>query len=402
MKLIAGIFLAFTLFGCMGMSKFSRGKLVHSGDPIYSFPFESIDGIIVVKATVNGIEGRFLLDNGFSLCALDKSFAEKANVSFEKTGTVNDANNNRIELKESKIASIAIGPYELRNAYGNLLQTSKFLPCDSIDGVIGASFINRVNWTFDFEQRIAGITTASPSDTLGLLLPFRTANNNISHTVIRIGEKDARAMIDFGYQGHVQLKKELFIDQLVGKDAEVRSGIHSLSVSGLGNIDTSYIFRNVSLSNESNALTPTSELTLKSTLKRDAVIGINYFENYRLVINNKKKTYLLQPRDSYTPPIKQNFNASLYVMDSTIKVLQVNINDPLLSDLQLLQTVVSIDGVSASQFLDVCKLKSYFQEKRDKKESVMIAVEGHKRLYEIQCSTVERIAIFGSEQIRTE
>ncbi len=402
MKLLTGISIVLLLSGCAGMSKFSRGKLLHSSDEVYSFPFESIDGIIVVKAMVNGHEGRFLLDNGFSLCALDKAFAEKANVHFEKTGTVNDANNNRIELKESKITSVAIGPYELHKAYGNLLQTSMFLPCDSIDGVIGASFINRVNWEFDFSTRTASISSATPTDTSGLQLSFRTGNNNISYTDLEVGNKKAKAMIDFGYQGHVQLKKELFLDQFSGKKAEVRSGIHSLSVSGLGNIDTSYIFRDVALSHQQRPLAPAAELTLKSTLKDDAVIGINYLENYRLVINNKTRTYLLQPRNAYTPYVKQNFNASLYVIDSTIKILQLNVNDPIANELHLLQTVTTIDGLPSEQFLDVCFLKSYFQTRREQKKPVIITVDGQPQHYEIQSATIARRLIPEDVQIQGE
>lgn len=384
------ILLVVMLSACSGMTKFSRGKMQSRNAVPYTFPIESIDGIIVVKAVVNGVEGRFILDNGFSLCALDKSFAARANVNFTKTGTVNDANNNRIELKETKITSVSIGPYELHNAFGNQLLTAKFLPCDSIDGVIGASFINRVNWEFDFDKHQATISRDLPETAGAIELGFRTANNNISYTELTIGNRKARAMIDFGYQGHIQLKKDIFLHQFQGQSAEVRCGIHSLSVSGLGNIDTSYILRNIPVNHQDSKLVPTIELTLKSSLKRDAVIGINYLENYRFLIDNKNHRYLLYPRANYQPVTKLNFNASLYVMDSTIKILQVNVNDDIAHQLELMQTVTTIDNLPSEVFLDVCYLKSYLQEKREQKKPVSITINGEKRIYEIQSTSVAR------------
>src|SRR5690606_9776377 len=123
-------------------------------------------------------------------------------------------------------------------------------------------------------------------------------------------------------------------------------------------------------------LVPTAELTLKSSLKRDAVIGINYLENYQFTIDNKNRRYILQPRADYQPVAKLNFNASLYVMDSTIKILQVNVNDKIAGELELMQTVTTIDNLPSEQFLDVCRLKSYLQAKREQKQPVLITVNG--------------------------
>ena len=375
-----------TCFTSCSLSKFSKGKMEKTSISSFSFPIESIDGIIVLKVTVNGVEGRFILDNGFSISALDKKFAAKAGVVFQKTGSVNDANNNTVELLETRIASIAVGPFNFKNSIVNQLETALFLPCDSIDGVLGANFINSINWKIDFDQKTA-IISKSEFTSNGQRLDFTKGRNNISTTQAEINGKSLKAMIDFGYQGHIQINKKNYYTNDSEQKAEVRVGIQSLSVSGLGNIDTTYLCASIPVSQNGNSFAASSEMVVKSNLREDAIIGINYFENYEVIINNSSNQYLLTPRENYVAPIKNNFNVGLYSIDSGIKIVQLNINDPVHDKLELLQNVVSIDGKPSVEFIDICVLKAYMKDKRINNQSVIIQVEGNPTPIEIHART---------------
>lgn len=381
MRYFVYIALLFSLTSC-SLSKFSKGKMDKTANKSYSFPIESIDGIIVLKVKINGLEGRFILDNGFSICALDEQFANRAGVQFQKIGSVKDANNNTVELLETRIDSIAIGSFKLKNSYANQLETALFLPCDSIDGVLGASFINRMNWKIDFDLKIATISNLE-FESNGQEIKFETARNNISTIQLEIAGQVLKTMVDFGYQGQVQINKKHFPVSNYSEQAEVRVGIQSLSVSGLGNIDTTYLCTNIPLSTSGISLTPTSELMIKSNLCEDAVVGINYFENYQVIINNSSKKFILQPRNNYISPIKNNFNVGLYSMNSEIRIVQLNVNDPVKNQVSLLQNVLTIDGKPSSEFSDICFLKSYMKSKRLNNEVVIIQVEGNPNPIEI-------------------
>ena len=372
----------------MSINKFSHGKLQKSTVEAHSFSFQSIEGIIVLKVQVNGVDGRFILDNGFSLCALDERFAQKANVSFSRSGSVNDANNNNIRLAESEINSIALGPFELKNSFANELNTQRFLPCDSIDGVLGASFINQLNWKIDFETK-TGVVSAKEFDVDGIHLPLKIGRNNIAYTELEINDHSFSTMIDFGYQGHLQIRRN-YLSAFDGLQAEVREGIQSLSVSGLGNIDTSYICSNISIKSNGRSLVNTPELVIKSNLSEEAVAGINYFENYTVYLNNASKEMILQERANFKFPVKLNFNAALYVIDEKIHIVQINLNDPIHQQIQLMQTVETIDGRASNEFLDICYLKSYIKNKRCKNESIIIQLTGSDREYILQAKTISK------------
>lgn len=384
-SIIGSVILFFLLFGCGTISKFDHGKLDSEEEGVYQCTFESIDGLIIVNASVNGKEGKFLFDNGFSLCALDQDFAEDLTISFGKKSAVHDANNNVIELAETKINSIKIGPFELENSFANSIETSNFLPCDHINGVIGATFIKRLNWKFDFENNICYISK-NPFEEKGHKMQINMTSTNISYADVRILDVEVNAMIDFGYQGHIQVSKADFYNQLEGWDAELRGGIHSLSVSGLGHVDTTLTLKNVSIGHQDHDLLPTSELTVKNHLKRTAIIGINYFENYTLIVNSTNKQYILQPRKNYAPDLKHPFNASLYLIGGEIKVLQMNLLDPVSKQLELMDRVLFIDQYPAEQFQSVCELKDYLRNARSSNKSVMIQIEGKEGVVEISAN----------------
>lgn len=391
MKYIAYITLFLSLSSC-SLSKFSKGKMDKLTSDSYTVPIESIDGIVVLKVKVNGIEGRFMFDNGFSMCALDKEFAHRAGIEFQKQGAVNDANNNVVKLLETRVDAIAIGSFNLKNSYANQLETALFLPCDSIDGVLGSSFINRMNWKIDFEQRTATLSKREFEST-GQSIEFAVGRNNISYSTIEIDGKSVKAMIDFGYQGHIQVNKTQATLPMSMQEAEVRVGIHSLSVSGLGDIDTTYLCKNIPVSYRGISLTPTNELIIKSNLTEEAIIGVNYFENYEVIINNSSKEFILTPRKNYSASIKNNFNVGLYSVESEVKIVQFNTNDSVKDKVELLQNVVSIDGRPSAEFSDICYLKSYMKIKRLNNETVIIQVEGEAEPIEIHSKSPKKQSI---------
>ncbi len=385
MKYLVYITLFLSLSSC-SLSKFSKGKMDKMTSDSYTVPIESIDGIIVLKVKVNGIEGRFMLDNGFSMCALDKEFAHRAGIEFQKQGAVNDANNNVVKLLETRVDEIAIGPFNLKNSFANQLETALFLPCDSIDGVLGSSFINRMNWKIDFDQKTATLSKHEFQST-GQIVKFTVGRNNISSTTIEIDGKPVKAMIDFGYQGHIQINKTQADFSMYEQQAEVRIGIHSLSVSGLGGIDTTYLCKNIPISYNGKSLIATSELMIKSNLTEDGIIGVNYFENYEVIINNSSKQFILIPRKDYVTSVKNNYNVGLYSIESEIKIVQFNANDSVKDKVELLQNVVSIDGRPSAEFSDICFLKSYMKTKRLNNEIVIIQVEGEAGPIEIHAKS---------------
>ena len=105
-----------------------------------------LEDLVFIKAKVNGVDGLFLFDNGFTNCALNTEFAEKCNLKFTGKRTVNDANNQKTTFKDGEIQVLTIGDFVFKNPTFHEINTKNFLPCFPFDGVIGGNVIKQVNW----------------------------------------------------------------------------------------------------------------------------------------------------------------------------------------------------------------------------------------------------------------
>jgi hypothetical protein len=113
-----------------------------------------MEDLIFIKATINGVEGRFLFDNGFSLSAVNNDFAEKAGIRFSKSTKINDANNKSSKALETTVDTVILLGHSFVKTGFIQTNTKKYLPCYQIDGVIGGGIINKVNWEIDFDNKL--------------------------------------------------------------------------------------------------------------------------------------------------------------------------------------------------------------------------------------------------------
>ncbi|MEM9022745.1 MAG: retropepsin-like aspartic protease [Bacteroidota bacterium] len=154
MRHLAWIVLLGTLLsGCLTISRFERGRLKPAPIPVTEVAFEQVKGLIVLEATVNGVKGRFLLDNGFSLSALNPGFAARAGIRFRGSVKLVDANKKSTQTGEATVDNVVIGQHTFLRTGFYAIDTRRFFPCDSLDGVIGASIINKINWQIDFNTQ---------------------------------------------------------------------------------------------------------------------------------------------------------------------------------------------------------------------------------------------------------
>jgi Aspartyl protease len=56
---------------------------IEAKDFTITFPFELYNNWIVIKTTINGVEGDFILDTGCSVIALDEKFAIKCKMKLQ-------------------------------------------------------------------------------------------------------------------------------------------------------------------------------------------------------------------------------------------------------------------------------------------------------------------------------
>jgi hypothetical protein len=170
----------------------SKETLIPSANEPVELPFEYLSELIIIEAEVEGIKGKFLFDNGFTSSAISPEFAARIEVDFRSGTSVNDANNKSTSLPTGKIKETNIGGQLFKNTTYYIIDTKLFFPCDDIDGVIGASIINMINWDIDFQYMKMKLQS-TPFDPEGQTIDFDVKSGNSSFIEFKVNNVDVTA-----------------------------------------------------------------------------------------------------------------------------------------------------------------------------------------------------------------
>jgi len=356
------------------ISNFDRGLFIPADNEPVEIEFEVLSNLIIIKAEINGVSGNFLFDNGFSLSAVNQDFANRARISFKNSSNMRDANNHQAKTPETTVDSVVISNQLFLKTGFYRINTSSFLPCDTIDGIIGASIINKANWKINFEKKKIQISSF-PFKEKGTKLPISFSNNNSSFTTISILGIPYKCKIDLGNTKSLEIDRTYSKGSYEGLLAEKRIGITSISSNGIGRTDTIYyLSENLQLSNLENNLPIKTKVLIKDKLKYQGYIGINYLNNYEeVIINSTEKEYVLvNPKESLPDEIDSSFGVVIYPIDNVWKIIQLDPHDFALSKIELMDEVIMIDSLPISRFENICDYKEYLKIKINKNENLMI------------------------------
>lgn len=377
------MFIGLLLTGCISISNNGRGKAVKNGKVNESeMSFERVRKLIVIEAKINGVKGRFLFDNGFTLSAVNKDFAEKANISFSNAVHVNDANQKSKAVPETTIDSVEIGHVCFLNTGFYQIETSNFFPCNDIDGVIGASIINKANWHIKSQQNVMILSTEAfekPEQSSSLKVSF--IQNNSAITLLEIEGKKFKTKVDLGSTNEISVRSSDIEDALNGQRAEKKFGIMSLSANGLGNTETSYQMHDrISVTHKKYSLSVPAEIEIVEKQKHPGYIGLGYMDHYDFILNSTQKEYVLIPIEQAEEEPERSYGLSFYMVNGECRIIQKNDFDPLVSDVELMTVVEEIDGTKANSFASICELRDFLRPKFTAGLPFTIKLEGSNEL----------------------
>ncbi len=363
------------LTGCSTSSDYTRGTFIPTNSEPVSIPFTRISKLIIIEAKINGVQGKFLFDNGFSMSAINADFAKKANVEFSGSSNIRDANSKRKKVKEATIKTVEINGQQFINTGFYLINTKAFLPCDDIDGVIGASIINKANWKIDFQNLDIKISS-KPFNEEGFRLNNYFNRTNTTHTNIKINNIDINAMIDLGSTSSIKLSKKKYLNAFKGGLVEKKHGILSLSTTGLGNIQLSYLTsKQYKIKQGNNQLPLMSTILFRGNNKYPGYLGVDFFDEFNVIINSTENEYILSQNSiEKTEQREQSYGVVIYQIDNNWIIMQKDLNNSQLSNLKIMDAVQRLDSKDMSHFKDNCSLKEYLKQKSDRKEALQITV----------------------------
>lgn len=255
-----------------------------------------------------------------------------------------------------------IGGFRFSNAKVYRVDTSVFFPCRKVDGIIGASVINKANWMFDFQNGRLQISLR-PFTGGGFKIPVGFSSNNSTFTDLTVRGVTARTKIDLGYNGTLKIRNADFGRYFTGDTVTAIEGSMSLSVSGLGKkLTYAKLKQPEPVSFFGEELPGSSSITLISSLKEEAYLGVDFFDDYRLTINSGNKEYLLE---NYRPDKngeEKEYAADIYLQDGTWLVTQKITTNNKTEALNVGAKVLEINDVPAESLGDICKYNELFDE----------------------------------------
>lgn len=390
MRTLGLLLFSIVLSGCIQTSNFDSGYLVPAAEQPVELKFNLLNGLIVIDAEVNGEKGRFLFDNGFSLSAINSEFALKAGISFQNKSNIIDANNKRSKISETIVETVDIKGQVFKNTGFYNIDTSTFFPCVSIDGIIGASIINKANWQINFEEKTIRIS-ADFFASKGFKLDVDFSTNNSAFVEIEVLGNNARAKIDFGKRAQLDLRKELFVDFFSGKYAEERAGILSLSANGLSEQKSNYyLSKRYPIKSGDSLFGQDLKVRLIEKLKYEAYLGIDFFKGYLVTLNSTQGQYVLEDIGSpfshqgKLESLNKSYGVSIYLVDGKWKVINTNPNNEQSSQLALMSEVQYLDGMPISRFDSICAYRDYLENKINLGQNLYITLLGSEQVIELK------------------
>ncbi|PHN05379.1 retropepsin-like aspartic protease [Flavilitoribacter nigricans] len=370
------LFLLFCfLLSTCTVSYLDSGQLIPAAQEPVAMDFQLEGDLILIQAEVNGRSGTFLLDNGFSMSALDPEFARKAGVTFHDKGGLRDANNQRMEILKTIVDTVRIEGQTFVGTGFYEIETSTFFPCYPVDGIIGATIMNKINWELDFAAQRLRLSSV-PFEKPGIRWAVDFIDNNSTLVKLSFRDKTVKAKIDLGSTGGIKLDTEHFRDAFSGTSVVKRMGRFSLSAAGLGGEETAYETASVlPVGYQEEEMPRGARLELRSGLKYPAYVGLEYLRNYDLVINSTAGHYILTPvAGEELPDQLRSYGLAIYQIDGTWRVILLTAGDPLLSKVQIMDEVEELDGAPMSRFPDICAYKDYLATKVDQQAPLNIVL----------------------------
>ncbi|MBQ7539515.1 MAG: retropepsin-like domain-containing protein [Bacteroidaceae bacterium] len=266
-------------------------------------PYVEENGKLLTRASVNGVEGVFVIDTG-APCAVTYSFAERAGLKSLQASRAYDSNGNIVQTSIVNIDRFLLGGVTFSSLQAMRLEKGNMTESFGIDGIIGYNLLRQGIVKFNGSKRTMIIT----NDTTGLGMNPNYAICMVQDPMltllsVRIGQVVDTVMFDSGAVDYYEMctksynrMKDLPETSLV----TLGSGKGILSMGAAGVESASWKAR---LKAERFFLgnIPYKNVTTITTDAFDSRIGSAWLHLGDVIIDFKNEMFYFQPYNSEQP-----------------------------------------------------------------------------------------------------
>ncbi len=277
-------FIVFILQGC-SLTKLQKSGSIENEQFHYRFNFSTAKGLILVPATIDGVQKNYIFDTGADLSLFHSDSING------KVSKISGASKREMEIGYSQIPSFEIGSVNFKNLdvwIGNLQGLKNKI--DHFGGIIGQNLINKANWLINYPEKEIEVSNENLVDSTFQSILIKRKGGS-PYTYIQIDGKRYRAVLDLGSSSVLNIPKDSKLAKkiLITHKFEERSR-KRFTIGGMQNIEEKIgVLPLVKLGNISFDSIETT-INTSSQLR----IGVKFFENCIIYIDNLKKDYKLK------------------------------------------------------------------------------------------------------------
>lgn len=334
---------------------------------------------IYFKAKINGIEGTFIFDNGFTITGLDDDFAARCGITTDSSITLADANEAESQGKTGSAGLIQIAEVNFKDTRVAIIDTDGLPACQKVDGFIGSSVINKANWKIDFEQKRLQFSSRPFIDP-GLRCSYTVSRSNRHFIEFKYEGVPFWVHIDLGSSGELELNKAAFTPIFAGLPAQMNVGASSLALFGLNAVDTFYTLnRPFKFGYDKYQITNSPRIELQRDVEY-ARLGLGYLHQFNLIINSDAKEYILSPNKLLSSAREEkDYGVVFYPVEGQQRLVRLSACENVARlGLTLGEVVEKVDGQAVDSLGDWCAIKSYIRAKANRGEILRLKLRGRK------------------------
>ncbi|MCX2429663.1 retropepsin-like aspartic protease [Pedobacter sp. GR22-10] len=382
--LFIAFFLLITEYSFSQSLSYNRGgtKSTHYFEEI---PYQDINGKMIVKVKINGIDYNFLFDTGAPMC-LSSKILTAVNAEKLQNNQVKDVNGKNISSQTVILNDIAFGNLNF-NGIPAAVGVPDFFKCWNVDGILGSNLLRNSIIQINSQKKTIVITDLVEklqlADKKGISLFLDTIQSYPVFKVQLSGNTTMRVNFDTGDNGLLSLS-ETSMDQL--KKAKVYEtvykgyGANQIGAFGLEKDNQKFLLKfltfNIADIHLKNVMTVTSKgsgARLGTKMLDYGIVTIDFLKQKFYFEGNAKEIDLAEKQWPFRPTFNNN------------KMIVGLVWDEAGSSVSLGEQIVEVDGTSF-ETVDLCDLlnKKSILEGKEKSTITIRSKDGKLRKLEIE------------------
>lgn len=391
------IFLISILYTLYCLPLFGQIKTFNQGtirEPEYfsKIPFEFKAGKIIIKATIDNQDFRFILDTGAPTIITDKLRKKLALKALKKI-EVGDQSSLKDSLSTCYIQSMKIGKVTFDSTIA-LIQNNQLFDCFNVDGMIGSNQLR--NSIIHLSLQDSSLIITNKISKL-LVRKDHSSQLNLSafqsrpYILVRLlGKKKTKepVLFDSGYNGFYNLSSrhyEIFRKKAIFTKLSESYGNSTVGLFGTENTSkTSLLFLKELLISS----TSIKNVTLTTTQGDDSCIGTELLNYGSVTIDNIGKQFYFTPSNGQN---SLNYEQSVYPfelgLNSQSKVIIGHVwNKNSMGNIEVGDQVIEINKIP---ILDFCPLLTGSIRYKDFEQVKMVVLKKNGEKLSIEVSKVK-------------